>query len=56
MISHNFSKKIKGIYYCSSCGLVQLNNDFTRWCIQKGCEYDIHPQYYAARIKYTGRK
>jgi hypothetical protein len=55
METHSFTKKIKGIYYCAKCGLVYLNNDFTRWCIKRGCEYDVHADYAKARIRYTGR-
>lgn len=38
---------------CAKCGLVSLNNDFTRWAISKGCNNEDHPGYKNARIKYT---
>lgn len=56
MIQHHFNKKIKGIVYCGNCGLVYLNNDFTRWCVKRGCDYDEHPEYHKVRIRFTGRK
>lgn len=27
---HSFTRAIKVVVYCSKCGLVYLNNDFTR--------------------------
>ena len=47
MEQHSFNKKIKGVPYltCSKCGLVKLNNPFTKWCISKGCDYQDHPEY-----------
>jgi hypothetical protein len=34
-----------GKSYCLGCGLVRLNNPLTRWCMEKGCNHDDHPQY-----------
>jgi len=31
--------------YCKYCGLVYLNNRFTKWCIKKGCNNSYHPEY-----------
>lgn len=30
---------------CVRCGLVRLNNDFTRWAIDKGCNNEDHPDH-----------
>jgi len=47
---HNFVKLYKGIpqLVCKHCGLVTLRNDFTRWCISKGCLNEYHSGYKAA--------
>ena len=42
-----------GKQVCKSCGLVALNNDFTRWSIDKGCYSDLHPEYKNARKRFT---
>lgn len=34
--------KIAGKQYCIDCGLIRLNNDFTRWALDKGCNYKDH--------------
>lgn len=38
---------------CIHCGLVILNNDITRWCVDKGCNYAYHPSYKSALFKLT---
>jgi hypothetical protein len=38
---------------CKYCGLVYLNNDFTRWAVKMGCNNNDHPGYAAARLKFT---
>lgn len=38
---------------CVRCGLVGLNNSFTRWCVDKGCNSTKHPSYAMARSRYT---
>lgn len=50
---HNFNagKKAGGKPYCAICGLVGLNNEFTRWSIKMGCFSDLHPQYKNQRAK-----
>lgn len=53
---HTFDRTIANIAYCSKCGLVYLNNDFTRWCIKRGCNYSDDPIYAQARIRYTRRE
>ena len=45
--------KGSGRQYCDKCGLMNLKNKFTRWCIDKGCLNDIHPSYQQKR-KLTG--
>lgn len=35
--------------YCSGCGLILLNNDFTRWSVNHGCLNNYHSGYNAAR-------
>lgn len=42
-----------GKQYCKNCGLVRLNNPFTVWCIDKGCNNADHPQYQTIRAKLT---
>lgn len=53
MKAHMWKKVIAGKQVCQSCGLVALNNDFTRWSIEKGCYSDLHPEYKSARKRYT---
>jgi hypothetical protein len=38
---------MKGLSYavCKKCGLVNLKNELTRWCVKMGCNHDDHPQY-----------
>lgn len=36
---------------CKKCGLMYLNNSFTRWCIDKGCNYEYHSGYKAQMHK-----
>lgn len=38
---------IKGVgkMVCKSCGLVALRNPLTDWCVDKGCNYDVHSSY-----------
>jgi len=40
-----------GKTYCVGCGLVRLNNAFTRWAIDKGCNNEDHPQHNLHRKK-----
>lgn len=53
MKGHTFNKMVSSKPVCSNCGLIGLNNDFTRWCIDKGCYADLHPQYNAVKKKFT---
>lgn len=46
MKGHSFQiLKGTGKQFCTSCGLVALNNQITQWCINKGCNYSDHPQF-----------
>lgn len=47
--------KIKGIQWvvCRKCGLIYLKNEFTDWCIKKGCNNEDHPDYNHVRLKLT---
>lgn len=37
---HRFLGSAAGKAYCIKCGLVALNNEFSRWCIRKGCNHE----------------
>ena len=53
--NHAFNKRIAGIpnAVCSKCGMIKLNNDFSRWCIQNGCNADERPDYLFIRKQLT---
>jgi hypothetical protein len=54
MVGHTWKPlKHVGKQYCSSCGLVRVNNKFTEWCIDKGCMNSDHPQYESAMKRLT---
>ena len=53
MIEHEWQLKVCGKQVCSGCGLVALNNDFTRWAISKGCMNHLHPDFKNAYRRYT---
>lgn len=54
MKGHSFTPlKNTGKQYCKGCGLVAGNNDFSIWCVDKGCNYMDHPQYAKTRKKLT---
>lgn len=44
-----------GKQWCFSCGLVALNNKASDWCWDKGCLYDLHPQYEKSMKKLAGK-
>lgn len=46
---HSFSRSISGKQYCTKCGLIALNNTFSRWSVQKGCLSHLHPSYKSKR-------
>lgn len=46
LIQHTFIKrKYMTWLVCSSCGLLNLNNRFTKWCIKKGCLHEEHTDF-----------
>lgn len=51
MSQHSFTWKLNGVpnFICIHCGLMKLNNDFTKWCISQGCDYRDHPLYQTMR-------
>jgi len=56
MEDHVFSYRICGKLVCQRCGLVALNNNFTRWSIRMGCRSEDHPNYKSQRNKAGGVK
>ncbi len=54
MIGHSFKLSSRaGKSICSNCGLVSLRNDFTDWSVRMGCMSSDHPQYEAARKRFS---
>lgn len=55
MKGHSFIP-LKGVgkHYCSSCGLVALNNPISDWCVNTGCNYKDHAQYESKLKKLAG--
>lgn len=51
---HHFIKR-KNLSWqqCVKCGLIGLNNPFTRWSVDKGCNSYYHPSYRTNRMKFT---
>tara|TARA_R110002020_G_scaffold186807_3_gene384894 strand:+ start:99 stop:311 length:213 start_codon:yes stop_codon:yes gene_type:complete len=45
MVPHGPWVRFAGKQYCANCGLFNLNNKFTNWAIDKGCENYLHPSY-----------
>ncbi|AHX01079.1 hypothetical protein M316_0014 [Nitrincola phage 1M3-16] len=54
MEHHQFNGRVGGKAYCTRCGLVSLNNSFTRWAADKGCLNELHPSYKSQRNKSGG--
>lgn len=53
---HKFvHSKAIGKQYCIKCGLVNTNNEFTRWAVDKGCSNEEHPSYKSVRTKFTNK-
>lgn len=48
-----YQSKTCGKQVCENCGLVGLRNKATDWCIEKGCNYKIHPQHKATMLRLT---
>ena len=42
--------------YCNRCGLLDLNNDLSRWAISKGCLNAEHSGYASAIKRYSKTK
>ena len=53
MEQHNWQGRVCNWRCCVKCGLILLHNPFTRWCVERGCDYAEHPGFSAARAKYT---
>lgn len=53
MISHSWKRLVAGKQVCNTCGLVALNNEFTRWAIDKGCDNHLHPEYERVKNRFT---
>lgn len=51
---HKWNGKVGGKIYCTDCGLVNLNNNLSRWCVDKGCNFRDHPQLEKVVKKFTG--
>lgn len=49
--AHSFKGRVGNKPYCIHCGLVALNNDFSRWAVDKGCLNELHPSYKNQRKK-----
>ncbi len=55
--SHKWGeRKFMSWAICERCGLVLLNNRFTRWHVEKGCNARDHSGYARARIRYTAKE
>lgn len=50
---HSFNRIVGSKQYCSSCSLIALNNPFTQWAIDKGCYYELHPEYKSVKRRNT---
>lgn len=46
---------IAGKPFCPRCGLIALNNEFSAWAVDKGCNHAEHPQF-QSKVKKHGRK
>ena len=46
---HSFTQKSVGKDVCSKCGLMALNNPFSKWAVKMGCKNDLHPAYKSKR-------
>ena len=47
---------VGGKQWCFSCGHVALNNAASDWVTERGCLYDLHPEYKAAMKRLAGDK
>jgi hypothetical protein len=55
LVPHSFRGRFFSWAVCTNCGLIRGRNEFTEWCVQKGCNADDHPSYRAAMKQFTGR-
>lgn len=55
MEAHQFRTDVRvgGKQYCTKCGLLALNNEFTSWSIKMGCNSESHPSYQQIRSRCT---
>lgn len=54
--SHKFvHSKSLGKMYCVKCGLVNANNPFSRWAVEKGCYNEEHPTFQSTKTKFTNK-
>ena len=54
MKGHSFVPlKYTGKQYCKYCGLVALRNRATDWCVDKGCNFELHQEYKNAMRRLT---
>ena len=50
---HWYLDRNAGKHVCAWCGLVALRNKASDWCVEKGCDYKLHPSYRSAILKHT---
>lgn len=50
---HFYLSKSAGKQVCFQCGLVGLRNKASEWCLEKGCQYKLHPSYRSTMKKLT---
>lgn len=50
---HFYLDKNAGKQVCAWCGLIALRNKASDWCVEKGCNYKLHPNYKSAIIRFT---
>jgi hypothetical protein len=53
LVPHSFKGRLFSYPVCTGCGLVRARNEFTAWAVEKGCLSDDHPEYRAARKRFT---
>ena len=51
MHPHLFKTRKKFPYaFCSHCGLINLRNELSQWCVKMGCNASDHPQF-ASKVR-----
>lgn len=53
LVPHQFNSSHAGKACCTKCGLLALRNRATDWCVEKGCEFENHPDYTNAMKRLT---